>query len=99
MLAAVLEAYGEPLRIESRPRPDPAPHGVVVDVGDGPEPVLYRPFGHDLLDSAPPAVTEDVCVRALGWRAAGVTPVWRILGARPLPFTLLAVTTEMKVND
>ena len=32
MRAAVLEAYGEPLRIVSRPRPDPAPHGVVVDV-------------------------------------------------------------------
>jgi alcohol dehydrogenase len=32
MRAAVLEAYGEPLSIDSVPRPDPAPHGVVVDV-------------------------------------------------------------------
>ncbi|WP_323676230.1 alcohol dehydrogenase catalytic domain-containing protein [Halorubellus sp. PRR65] len=32
MRAAVLEAYGEPLRIDSIPRPEADPHGVVVDV-------------------------------------------------------------------
>jgi len=32
MRAAVLEAYGEPLAVESLERPEPAPHGVVVDV-------------------------------------------------------------------
>ena len=32
MRAAVLESYGEPLRIESIPRPEPDAHGVVVDV-------------------------------------------------------------------
>ncbi|WP_049927896.1 zinc-dependent alcohol dehydrogenase family protein [Halopiger goleimassiliensis] len=32
MRAAVLESYGEPLSIESVDDPDPAPHGVVVDV-------------------------------------------------------------------
>ncbi len=70
-----------------------------VDVGDGPEPVLDREFGEQVLDAPPPSVTGDASVRALGWRSAGREPVWRILGTRPLPFTLLAVTTEMKVND
>jgi len=32
MKAAVLQAYGEPLSIEEVPDPDPADHGVVVDV-------------------------------------------------------------------
>jgi alcohol dehydrogenase len=32
MRAAVLREYGEPLAIEDVPEPDPAPHGVVVDV-------------------------------------------------------------------
>jgi hypothetical protein len=70
-----------------------------VDVGDGPEPILFQQFGDQLLDSPPEPVSGDQPVRALGWRAAGVAPLWRIVGTRPLPFTLLAVTTEMKVND
>ncbi|WP_257300375.1 alcohol dehydrogenase catalytic domain-containing protein [Haloarchaeobius sp. FL176] len=32
MRAAVLESYGEPLRIESVPEPEPEPHGTVVEV-------------------------------------------------------------------
>jgi len=70
-----------------------------VDVGDGPEPILFQQFGGQLLDSPPEPVSGDRPVRALGWRSAGVEPLWRIVGTRPLPFTLLAVTTEMKVND
>mgnify|MGYP006421770459 CR=1 FL=1 len=70
-----------------------------VDVGEGPQAVPFQQFGDGLLDQPPDAFTGDKSVRALGWRAAGVTPLWRIVGTRPRPFTLLAVTTEMKVND
>src|SRR5688572_24124506 len=33
MRAAVMHAFGEPLRVETVPDPDPAPDGVVVEVG------------------------------------------------------------------
>jgi hypothetical protein len=70
-----------------------------VDLGEGPEAVSFQEFGEDVLDTAPAPFTGDKVLRALGWRAADVTPLWRILGTRPLPFTLLSVTTEIKVND
>jgi hypothetical protein len=70
-----------------------------VDLGEGPEAVSFQDFGEDVLDTAPAPFTGDKVLRALGWRSADVTPLWRILGTRPLPFTLLSVTTEIKVND
>ena len=70
-----------------------------VDLGGGPEPVLLPDYGDAVLDSPPPKVSGDRTVRALGWQSAGTTPLWRIVGERPLPFTLLSATTEIKVND
>ncbi len=70
-----------------------------VDVGEGPMPVSFQSFGDDLLDQPVTPFTGDRSVRALGWRDAGMDPLWRVVGAAPLPFTLLSVTTEMKVND
>ncbi len=41
----------------------------------------------------------DISVRALGWQADGTKGLWRIEQDVPLAFTLLSVTTEIKVND
>jgi hypothetical protein len=56
-------------------------------------------LGDGLLDAPVAPFTGDKSVRALGWRPAGVEPLWRIGGDAPLAFTLLSVTTELKVND
>lgn len=74
-------------------------HGLTVDVGQGMHPVPFQGFGEGLLDQAPAAFSGDKSVRALGWRASGMEPLWRIESDTPLPFTLLAVTMEIKVND
>lgn len=71
-----------------------------LDTGRGLRDVALRRFGgEDILDGPPPLVSGDVRVRALGWQADGTLPLWRIEQTAPLPFTLLAVTTELKVND
>jgi hypothetical protein len=72
---------------------------LAVDTGDGSAPAPFQHLGDDLLDAPVPAFTGDKPVRALGWRAAGTSPLWRIAGDAPLAFTLLSVTTELKVND
>ncbi|MCY4066194.1 MAG: hypothetical protein OXF57_07500, partial [Rhodospirillaceae bacterium] len=51
-----------------------------------------------LLDAAPPAFTGDVAIRALGW-LKGAAPPWSLEQSDPLPFTILAVSTELKVGD
>lgn len=71
-----------------------------LDVGRGLKDVALRQLGEDpVLDAPPPLVSGDIRVRALGWQADGTKPLWRIEQAVPLPFTLLSVTTELKVND
>lgn len=42
--------------------------------------------------------TGDVPVRAYGWVRDLTDPLWSIRQTTPLPFTLLSVTTTMKVN-
>lgn len=71
-----------------------------LDVGRGLRDITLRQIGEDAEPgSPPPMVSEDVRVRALGWQPGGETPLWRIEQSVPLPFTLLSVTTELKVND
>lgn len=71
-----------------------------LDVGRGLKDIALRQFGEDeILDSPPPLVSEDIVVGALGWQPDGTSPLWRVEQDTPLPFTLLAVTTELKVND
>ncbi|MCB9996610.1 MAG: hypothetical protein H6869_09260 [Rhodospirillales bacterium] len=71
-----------------------------VDVGRGLKDIALRQFSEDeILDEPPPLVSGDIRVRALGWQADGTAPLWRIEQSAPLPFTLLSVTTELKVND
>jgi hypothetical protein len=71
-----------------------------LDVGRGFKDVALRQFGEDaILDAPAPLVSADISVRALGWQIDGTRPLWRISQSVPLPFTLLSVTTELKVND
>jgi hypothetical protein len=71
-----------------------------LDVGRGLRDIPLRQFGIDvILDEAPPRVSRDVRVHALGWQNDSSRPLWRIEHNMPLPFTLLSVTTELKVND
>ncbi len=71
-----------------------------LDVGRGLRPVPLRQIGADEdPGTPPPVVSEDIRIRALGWQPGGMVPLWRIEQSSPLPFTLLSVTTELKVND
>ena len=71
-----------------------------LDVGRGLNDIALRQMGdEEILDEPPPLVSGDIRVRALGWQINGTTPLWRIEQDVPLPFTLLSVTTELKVND
>lgn len=71
-----------------------------LDVGRGLSDVSLRQLGEDeILDEAPPQVSGDIRVRALGWQSDPTAPLWRIEQSVPLPFTLLSVMTEVKVND
>ena len=71
-----------------------------LDVGRGLGDVSLKQIGEDdILDAPPPLVSGDVRVRALGWQADATKPLWRVEQSAPLPFTLLSVSTELKVND
>ncbi len=70
-----------------------------VDLGNGPQPVPFRRLGTPLLDAPPPRFTGDVRLRALGWRRDALAALWRIEDDTPLPMTLLAVATEMRMTD
>ncbi|MFV3074658.1 hypothetical protein [Niveispirillum fermenti] len=71
-----------------------------ADLGQGPVEVpLRRAAGPALAAGPAPAFTGDRRLTTLGWSASRSGPPWRIAEARPLPFTLLSVTHEMKVND
>ncbi|MCB1531730.1 MAG: hypothetical protein KDJ35_02560 [Alphaproteobacteria bacterium] len=71
-----------------------------LDVGRGLNDVTLKQFGEDeILDAPLPLESGDIRVRSLGWRDDATQPLWRIEQDIPLPFTLLSVTTELKVND
>ncbi|MFN3700108.1 MAG: hypothetical protein ACK4VI_01140 [Alphaproteobacteria bacterium] len=72
-----------------------------LDLGSGPNDVALRQFGAsaEILDAPPPVVNGDIRVRALGWQSDATKPLWRIEQDLPLPFTLLSVAMELKVND
>lgn len=71
-----------------------------LDVGRGLRDVSLRQIGEEeILDAPPPSVSGDIHVRALGWQKELSEPLWRIEQSTPLPFTLLSVMTELKLND
>lgn len=71
-----------------------------LDVGRGLRDVSLRQLGEeDILDEPPPLISGDIHVRALGWQKELSEPLWRIEQSAALPFTLLSVMTEVKIND
>ena len=71
-----------------------------LDVGRGLRDVSLRQLGEEeILDEAPPLMSGDIHVRALGWQKELSDPLWRIEQSAALPFTLLSVMTEVKIND
>ena len=70
-----------------------------LDVGRGLDDVSLKQFGEEEILGPPPLISGDISVRALGWHNDMTTPLWRIEQSAPLPFTLLSVMTEIKVND
>ncbi len=71
-----------------------------VDLGQGLREVPLRDLDPGaVLGELPPPVSGDVRVRAHGWRRDFSIPPWRIEQSAPLPFTLLSVSLEIKVNN
>lgn len=71
-----------------------------LDTGRGLKDIALRKLGEEeILDEPPPLRSGDYHVRALGWKSGNTESLWRIEQNTPLPFTLLSVTTELKVND
>jgi hypothetical protein len=71
-----------------------------LDTGRGLKDIPLRQVGEDeILDTPPPTVSGDILIRALGWLPDGTKALWRIEQDVPLGFTLLSVTSEIKVND
>jgi len=71
-----------------------------LDVGRGTDDIPLRDFDTDVILDAPiTPVSRDITVKAFGWSKDQTKPLWRIEQDSPLPFTLLSVTTEIKVND
>ncbi len=71
-----------------------------ADLGRGALEVPLRRTGGLVLTEAPAVpFTGDRRLTTLGWPADPLKPAWSLADDRPLPFTLLAATHEMKVND
>jgi hypothetical protein len=69
---------------------------LTLDVGRGLKDISLRNLGEvSILNAAPPLVSQDISVRAYGWKNDTSKPLWRIEQDVPLPFTLLSVQTEV----
>ncbi len=70
-----------------------------IDTGRGLTPIAFRRFGRQQFDAAPPPFSGDVQIRAIGWKRDAFQPLWRVRQDIPMPSTILAVATEMKISD
>lgn len=71
-----------------------------LDTGQGLKEISLKQFGEgEILGTAPPKVNGDIRIRGLGWQQNGVASLWRIEQRIPYPFTLLSVSSEIKIND
>jgi hypothetical protein len=71
-----------------------------LDTGRGLQDITLRQIGEDpILDAPPPLVTADIGVRSYGWHHDMSAPMWMIEQSLPFPFTLLAVSMQIKVNS
>ena len=75
-----------------------ATFALVLDSGRGLASVPFRRFGAGALDQGQAPFSGDKKIRAFGWSRGGTKPLWRIEQDVPLPFTLLAVSTEISLN-
>lgn len=73
---------------------------LTLDLGRGSAAVpLHRFAAGAVFDRPVQPFSGDRRVRHLGWTRSATEPLWRIEQDAPLPFSLLSVTTELKVND
>ncbi len=73
---------------------------LTLDVGRGAKNIALEQFGEtQILDGGMSVISGDVKVRSLGWQKDGTKPLWKIEQSAPLPFELLSVISEIKVND
>ncbi len=71
-----------------------------LDTGRGLKDITLRQIGDTpILDAPPPLFSGDMEVRAFGWHTDKTETLWRIEQSLPFPFTLLAVATDLKIND
>ena len=70
-----------------------------TDLGRGLQDLPLHRTGPQPAGGVPARISGDRKLRALGWRRDFDRPLWLIRQDAPLPFTLLSVTTELKVND
>lgn len=87
--AVALDAVHRPVRMTFRLA---EARGLVVDTGDGERRVA-------LAASNGPPFSGDHALRAIGWRRGQQAFLWRIRDDAATSFILLAVQTELKVND
>jgi hypothetical protein len=83
-----LDARYRPVRIVFRLLESTA---LTVDTGVGPVPLP--------LPTLPSPFTGDVATHALGWRRGIAASPWRVVQDLPVPCTILAVTTDIEVNE
>lgn len=84
-----LDAAHRPIRLTFRVADT---YRLRVDTGDG-----FRSL--PLAEPGASPFSGDAALRARGWRRGQSRFLWRIEDDAPTPFTLLAVQTELKVND
>lgn len=71
-----------------------------VDVGLGLQNVLPQKInGTEGFSVNKQNVTKDIVLRGIGWKREPLSPLWRVESSLPLPFFLLAVTTEIKESE
>lgn len=71
-----------------------------IDVGLGFISAIPLIFDKDKFGNEMKIYTKDVILQGIGWiRDAVSKPLWRIESDSPAPFSLIAVTTEMKVSE
>jgi len=75
-----------------------ATYALVLDSGRGLASVPFRRFGAGALDAPQTPFSGDKKIRMFGWGRGQAKPLWRIEQDVPLPFTLLAVATEISLN-
>lgn len=71
-----------------------------LDTGRGLKDMTLRQLGDTpILDAPPPLFSGDLEVRAYGWHGDQTDTLWRIEQSLPLPFTLLSVSMDLKINE